>query len=134
MTKSVREDNAGVWFGPGADGTSGGVPIPPQGSSYYCKVQQWLAGQKPPQATVAVLPQSGVAVRDEVYKRVRNSIWDYDPITRACLDAKRDGKVVGSGCRTSSLGPGYTKSGTFSMRAFVIPLRGYGDAPRCQDP
>jgi hypothetical protein len=90
VTKSVCEDNAGVWFGPGADGISGGVPIPPQGFSYCCEVQQWLAEQQPPQATVTVLAQSGVAVRDELYKLVRNSTRDYDPTTRSCVEIESD--------------------------------------------
>ena len=90
VTKGVCEDNAGVWFGQGADGISGGVPIPAEGFKHCCEVQQWLAAQNPPQPTLAVLPQSGVAVRNASYKLVRNSTRDYDPTANACVDIESD--------------------------------------------
>jgi hypothetical protein len=90
VSKGVCEDNAGVWFGLGADGISGGVPIPAEGFKHCCEVQQWLAEQNPPQPVLTVVPQSGVAVRNTNYKLVRNNTKDYDPIANACVDIESD--------------------------------------------
>ncbi|WP_296695830.1 sulfatase-like hydrolase/transferase [Thiocapsa sp. UBA6158] len=90
VTKGVCEDNGGVWFGQGADGFSDGVPIPSEGFTYCCEVQQWLTEQVPPQDTVDILPQSGVAIRNDTFKLVRNNTKDYDPTTNACVDSESD--------------------------------------------
>ncbi len=86
VTKGVCEDNAGVWFGKGATGSSAGVPIPTEGFTYCCEVQQWLVAQNQP--PLAIIPQSGVAVRDDRYKLVRNDTKAYDAATNACVDTE----------------------------------------------
>ena len=85
VSKSVCEDNGGVWWGAGAtDPSTAGIP--PQGLTYCCEVDIWLANQGQP--TVTILPQAAEAIRNEHYKLVRNTTKDYDPSTNACVNTQ----------------------------------------------
>jgi hypothetical protein len=85
VSKSVCEDNGGVWWGAGAtDPSTAGIP--PQGLTYCCDVDIWLANQGQP--TVTILPQAAEAIRNERYKLVRNTTKDYDPSTNACVNTQ----------------------------------------------
>ena len=85
VSKSVCEDNGGVWWGAGAtDPSTAGIP--PEGLTYCCDVDIWLANHGQP--TVEILPQAAEAIRNEHYKLVRNSTKDYDPSTNACVDTQ----------------------------------------------
>ncbi|WP_457796025.1 sulfatase-like hydrolase/transferase [Methylocystis sp. S23] len=89
VTKSVCEDNGGVWFGTGATGTYGGKSIPPAGFTYCCQVQIWLHdnGMTP----TKVNPEIGVALRNTLgYKLVRNSMNDYIEATNSCHQRTTD--------------------------------------------
>jgi arylsulfatase A-like enzyme len=88
VSKAVCEDNGGVWWGVGAN------PYPatagPAGLTHCCDVQKWLHDQVPAQATVKILPQTSVGIRNDDYKLVRNTIKDYDPDANACVDTQVD--------------------------------------------
>lgn len=92
VTKSVCEDNGGVWFGQGATGTypvSGGTPIPSNGFTYCCQVQIWLHdnGYTP----TKINPETGMAIRNRIgYKLVRNSLKDYSSASNSCVDTTTD--------------------------------------------
>lgn len=92
VTKSVCEDNGGVWFGQGADayyptpdGTTPTTQIPEEGITSCCLVQQWIKTNGGTPGTV--LPVTGIAVRDVAgFKLVRNEMDDYDPNSNSCID------------------------------------------------
>jgi len=79
VSKSVCEDNGGVWWGEGADDPSTAGPT---GVSNCCEVNEYLYNNS--RDTVTILP-NGMATRNNRYKLVRNSILDYDPSTQACV-------------------------------------------------
>lgn len=88
VTKSVCEDNGGVWFGQGADGSyqtgNSYTPIPSSGFQYCCQVQQWITNNGGVPGTV--VPVTGIAVDDlKGFKLVRNEMNDYDPDTNECI-------------------------------------------------
>lgn len=81
ISKSVCEDNGGVWWGPGADdATTAGIPA--EGLLNCCQVNQFKVENS--QTTVSVLPATQ-AVRNQRYKIVRNSALDYDSASNSCL-------------------------------------------------
>jgi len=92
VTKSVCEDNGGIWFGEGATGTYPGAngdpyPIPLVAFTHCCEVQQWVnsIGGSP----VKVQPLTSIGVRDvSGFKLVRNLKKDY--IGDACVDTSVD--------------------------------------------
>lgn len=93
VTKSVCEDNGGVWFGEGATGSyptgSTSTPIPSDGFQYCCQVQVWIKdnGGTP----LTVVPETGMAVRDSSgYKLVRNETNNYDADTNSCVETTDD--------------------------------------------
>ena len=88
VTKSVCEDNGGVWFGEGADASyqtgSTYTPIPSSGFEYCCQAQQWIKNNGGVPGTV--IPVTGIAVRDRSgFKLVRNEMNDYDASTNECI-------------------------------------------------
>ncbi len=91
VTKGVCEDNGGTWYGQGAD-ASLGLPSA-EGFKYCCQVQAWVVSQGG--AANSIQPQSGVAIRDERYKLVRNDTRQYTGSTStdpdlACVDTQSD--------------------------------------------
>lgn len=81
MTKSVCEDNSGVWWG--KDYTDPAVvPNGGQGYAGCCQVNQALHRSGQPQ--VAVLPEFSSALRNERYKVVRNTTQVYDSAADSC--------------------------------------------------
>ncbi len=84
VTKSVCEDNAGTWWGKGATAaiTAG---IPPEGLTYCCNVNQFLAAKDPPEPPFSILPLSSTAIRNDEYKIVTNFTQAYDAATNACV-------------------------------------------------
>lgn len=91
VTKSVCEDNGGIWFGEGATGTypgANGVPYEiPRAFIQCCEVQQWVngIGGKP----LDVQPLTSIAVRDVGgFKLVRNQKRDY--VENSCKDTSVD--------------------------------------------
>jgi Sulfatase len=87
VTKSVCEDNEGIWWGAGAtDPATAGIP--PQGLTYCCNVNTWLADHGQP--TLTISPQAADAIRNVHYKLVRNYTKDYDPTTNGCVDTQTD--------------------------------------------
>ncbi len=83
VTKSVCEDNGGVWWGVGADprqGTAG-----PKGLKYCCEVQAWLTSHGRTDEVVSIQPQSALGMRNAQYKIVQNTTNNHDPATNACV-------------------------------------------------
>lgn len=81
MTKSVCEDNAGVWWGSGYTDPS----VVPNGGTGYagcCQVNQAL--HRSGQAMVSTLPEISSALRNERYKIVRNTTQTYDTAADSC--------------------------------------------------
>lgn len=81
MTKSVCEDNAGVWWGRGYTDPS----VVPNGGTGYatcCQVNQAL--HRSGSATVAIVPERSSALRNERYKVVRNTTTTYDAVADSC--------------------------------------------------
>lgn len=79
-SKSVCEDNLGVWWGKDYNENSGVIPTNPPGAGYEtcADVNKALADAGKP--LYELVPESSVAIRDDRYKLVRNSSRDYDPI------------------------------------------------------
>jgi hypothetical protein len=87
VSKSVCEDNGGVWWGEGAtDPSTAGIPA--EGLTHCCDVNVWLASETPPQPTVAIQPQQSLAIRNDRYKLVQNFTKNYDAATNACVDTQ----------------------------------------------
>ncbi|MBF0282234.1 MAG: sulfatase-like hydrolase/transferase [Zetaproteobacteria bacterium] len=82
MSKTVCEDNGGVWWGAGAtDPTTVGIPA--AGLVNCCDVQVWKANNG--QATTKIMANASFAVRNASYKLIRNVTHDYDPVGNICL-------------------------------------------------
>lgn len=80
VSKSVCEDNGGVWWGPGADDpTTAGIPA--DGLLNCCQVNQFKVANN--QTTVFVLPGTS-AIRNDRYKIVRSTSLDWDVDSQSC--------------------------------------------------
>ncbi len=86
VSKSVCEDNNGVWWGEGATGsvaTGGPVPV-----THCCEVNVWLHDNSPSTTLPVINSQASLAIRNEDYKNVRTYTKNYDPSTNACVDTQ----------------------------------------------
>lgn len=85
VTKSVCEDNAGTWWGRGADApiTKG---IPKKGLTYCCNVNQFRAKLALPPYTIQ--PLTSTAIRNDHFKIVTNLSQTYDRATDACVPTR----------------------------------------------
>jgi hypothetical protein len=72
VSKSVCEDNNGIWWGVGADDPS---TAGPQGLKYCCEVNGYLASQGRPILTLQ--PNYSTAIRNDRYKIVQNTTNAY---------------------------------------------------------
>jgi len=81
VSKSVCEDNLGVWWGPGYDDAS---VVDNGGAGYQscCQVNQALF--KKGQAMIDILPESAATVRNDSYKLVQNTVQAYDSAADTC--------------------------------------------------
>ncbi|OWT55628.1 sulfatase-like hydrolase/transferase [Candidimonas nitroreducens] len=79
-SKSVCEDNQGVYWGAGYDDASV-IPTNPPGAGYAtcADVNEARYKANPRQSHLALVPESTVAIRNERYKLVVNTSVDYDP-------------------------------------------------------
>ncbi|MBN8548569.1 MAG: sulfatase-like hydrolase/transferase [Deltaproteobacteria bacterium] len=82
VSKSVCEDNGGVWWGEGADDPST-AGVGSAGVNNCCEVNEYLYNNSQP--LVSILPL-GTATRNEHYKLVKNTILDYDPDSQECAN------------------------------------------------
>lgn len=80
ISKSVCEDNNGVWWGAGA--TDSTVINPPAGYQSCCQVNQALF--KSGQAQITINPEISTAIRNERYKLVQNTVQTYDATRDSC--------------------------------------------------
>lgn len=87
VSKSVCEDNGGVWWGVGADaaGTAG-----PQGLAHCCDVQVYLTNNGRANEVATIVPQAAVAIRNPHYKIVQNFTKNYDAAANACADTQTE--------------------------------------------
>jgi arylsulfatase A-like enzyme len=83
MSKSVCQDNGGVWWGAGA--TDGSVPEGQRGVGYAncCEVQRAVLEQSG--ELIKLFPNASVAIRNTDYKLVRNSTLAYERSTDSCV-------------------------------------------------
>ena len=80
-SKSVCEDNAGIWWGSGAtDPVTQGIPQ--AGLQYCCDVNVWRANQAQPGYDLD--PLDSIAIRNDHYKLVNNHFQGYVAATNAC--------------------------------------------------
>lgn len=85
-SKSVCEDNLGVWWGVGYSDAS----VIDNGGTGYARcwqVNQAIHATDPTALPVEMLPESAVAIRDAHFKLVRNTVVSYDPTAN---DARTD--------------------------------------------
>ncbi len=82
VTKSVCEDNGGIWWGAGAtDPATAGIPA--QGLTYCCDVNVWQANHGKP--TYTLQPLDSKAIRNDGFKIVTNFLQDYDATANQCV-------------------------------------------------
>ena len=81
VSKSVCEDNSGVWWGPGYTDAS---VVPNGGAGYQscCAVNQAL--HKASKPGYAILPEVSTAIRDAQFKLVRDTTQSYDVASDSC--------------------------------------------------
>jgi hypothetical protein len=81
-SKSVCEDNQGVYWGAGYTDASV-IPTNPPGAGYAtcADVNEARYKANPPQSHLTLVPESTVAIRNDRYKLVVNTSVDYDPAT-----------------------------------------------------
>jgi hypothetical protein len=83
ISKSVCEDNAGVWWGPGYSDPS---VIPKDGGyASCCAVNQ--AKYNAQQDQLTIIPETTYGVRNDRYKLVQNIAQQFDSKTNSCNDA-----------------------------------------------
>jgi hypothetical protein len=85
VTKSVCEDNNGVWYGEGS--TVAGVPA--EGFQYCCEALDFLVEQgctAPDCVLPGIAPLDAVGVRNDRYKLVENSWKAYVSPDQPCVD------------------------------------------------
>src|SRR5690606_8316497 len=75
-SKSVCEDNQGVWWGPGYTDSS---VIPNDGAGYPLCAHVNQALFKQGRDLLTILPETSAAIRDTTYKLVRNTTQSYEP-------------------------------------------------------
>ena len=89
LSKSVCEDNGGVWWGKGYTDAS---VVPNEGAGYQrCwEVNQAIAQDDPSAPPVRILPENSMAIRNDRYKIVRNTIMDYERSSRQAISNTTD--------------------------------------------
>ncbi len=80
ISKSVCEDNNGVWWGAGATDVT--VINAPTGYQSCCQVNQALFKAGQPQ--IIVNPEISTAVRNDNYKLVQNTVQTYNSVADTC--------------------------------------------------
>lgn len=82
-TKSVCEDNSGIWWGAGAtDPSTAGIPA--EGLKLCCNVAVWQANHAQTIST-NIFPLEAFAIRNSSYKVVVNNYEAYDAPSNACV-------------------------------------------------
>jgi len=84
-SKSVCEDNSGIWWGAGAtDPSTAGIPS--QGLTRCCDVAVWQADHSQTIST-DIYPLAAYAIRNPLYKLVINKYDAYDATSNACISS-----------------------------------------------
>ena len=82
-SKSVCEDNNGIWWGQGAiDPSTAGIPA--EGLKLCCDVAVWQANHGQTIST-DIYPLEAFAIRNPLYKFVINSYQAYDATSKSCV-------------------------------------------------
>jgi hypothetical protein len=82
-SKSVCEDNNGIWWGAGAtDPSTAGIPS--GGLTLCCDVAVWQANHSQTIST-DIYPLQGYGIRNANYKLVVNDYQAYDPTSNSCV-------------------------------------------------
>jgi hypothetical protein len=80
VSKSVCEDNNGVWYGAGSDVAG----VPPEGLARCCNVIAFLVANNVDPPTIA--PDFSAAVRNDRYKIVQNKTMQYQSQDAPCVE------------------------------------------------
>ncbi|MBX3028174.1 sulfatase-like hydrolase/transferase [bacterium] len=85
VSKSVCEDNNGIWWGAGLDDpiTEG---APPTGFTYCCEVNQFVIANGRAAEPYDIAPLVSVGIRNDRYKIVENSLRAYVSQDEPCVD------------------------------------------------
>jgi hypothetical protein len=84
VSKSVCEDNNGVWWGADADDPlTVGIPLP-EGLQYCCQVNAFRDSEG--QSLYSITPLAAVGIRNDHYKIVQNSTPSYESADNPCVD------------------------------------------------
>lgn len=95
VSQSVCEDNNGVWWGAGFDDPSTQCaptspdcePVPAGGFTECCQVLAWLDSNEVDVSSITITPLEAVAIRDDSYKLVQNTLTPYVPAQQGCGSA-----------------------------------------------
>ncbi len=98
ISKSVCEDNNGVWWGPGFD-TAGATAVPQtaghsasQGYQSCCQVNQ---AQSSLSLTLsAIVAETSTGIRNDGYKIVQNTTQYFDAVNNTCVDSSGNQLVL----------------------------------------
>ena len=84
VTKSVCEDNNGVWWGDGLDDpiTAG---APEGGFTYCCEVNAFVVANGRVEMPYNITPLVSVGIRNDRYKIVENSVLAYVSVDQPCM-------------------------------------------------
>ncbi len=80
VSKSVCEDNNGVWYGPGSDVDG----VPSEGLARCCNVSAFLIAND--QEPYAIAPDYATAIRNDHYKIVQNTAAEYQSQAAPCVE------------------------------------------------
>jgi len=92
VSQKVCEDNNGVWWGKGYDDPSTQCtspecePVPTEGYTDCCQVVAFKASNGVDPSTISITPLEAVAIRNDRYKIVQNSLKPYVSQDQACGD------------------------------------------------
>ncbi len=87
VSKSVCEDNNGVWWGPDHDDPMT-ADVGPEGLKYCCQVNEYIVDhcENPPCDLYTITPLTSVGIRNNQYKIVENSLNAYVSQEEPCKE------------------------------------------------
>jgi hypothetical protein len=94
VSQTVCQDNNGVWWGEGYDDPSTQCPpaseapdcqpVPADGFTECCQVLAWQASANIDVSSMTITPLEAVAIRNDSYKLVQNTLTPYVPEDQSC--------------------------------------------------
>jgi hypothetical protein len=94
VSQTVCQDNNGVWWGKGYDDPTTQCPsaseapdcqpVPADGFTECCQVLAWQASANIDVSSMTITPLEAVAIRNDSYKLVQNTLTPYVPEDQSC--------------------------------------------------